>query len=216
MIKNGRIVVVNFPAGGAGKFLQNCLALSRHCCVKDLKIPVGSSYQTKLVRVLATVPPPGDMKYWLRYELNDSDYYGRVFNHSILTGFYATDFPQPIQDAAAAGLWVTYSAHNHGGAVYPHFFWPSVRYVCTWPCKDFVASWAHIKNHNTGPSVDWDNWDRTPDGQGFMFDIDNTIYHADLFLAQMSELYTWMGWTDFEQAKPYMSEYHAAYIAIHQ
>ena len=112
MIKNGRIVVVNFPAGGGGKFLQNCLALSAHCCVKDRAVPVGSDYRTKLARVLATVPPPGQMHNWLRYELNDGDYYGTRFDHAMLMNFYSGQFPEHIHHAAEAGLWVTYSARS--------------------------------------------------------------------------------------------------------
>jgi len=218
MITNGRIIGVNFIPGSGGKFVQNCLALSRHCAFKtenavrwQLYHPFNQNlYDQKFTWALKTIPPRDDMHNWLRYELRDDNFYGRIF--SDVDELESTDLPEYLALAAQQGSWLTYSAHSHGSAQQLEKYWPTVKYVCLTNSDQFCADWAEIKNHNNPINSLGTDW-QTPPGEGFDFDIDSCIYNEAAFVAQMRELYEWLGWEDFDNTR--IPEFYRAYIAIH-
>jgi hypothetical protein len=131
MIPNGQIIAVNFLPGAAGKFIQNCLGLSRHCVLKKLgwlqwqiDCPV-SQYSQKLRWALSTVPPADRTHDWLAYELRDDDFFGRIFYETSR----GLELPEHLYSIADAGLWCTYSSHSYGGAKLVEEYWPVVRYL---------------------------------------------------------------------------------------
>lgn len=216
MIADGKIVAVNFIPGSGGKFIQNCLALSRYCVLKtenatrwQLHHPHNKIlYEQKLVWALKTVPPQNNMHDWLAYELRDDWFFGRIF--SATDQISSKDLPQYLELAAQKNLWVTYSAHSHGSARYVEKYWPVVKYVCLVNADQFVKDWAVVKNrYSSILGADWE----TPQGVGFDFDIDSCIYDEPAFLKQMRSLYEYLGWDDFDQTR--VPEFYRAYIAIH-
>lgn len=81
-------VIVSFPRFAGGKFIINCLALSRHCCAPDLAtakhlLVHPNDCQFRLERILATIPPSlSEMKKWTTtYEFSDVQLYGKAFEH---------------------------------------------------------------------------------------------------------------------------------------
>lgn len=216
MIPNGKIVAVNFIPGAGGKFVQNCLALSRYCVLKtenatrwQLHHPSNRTlYNQKLVWALKTIPQKNDMYDWLAYELRDDRYFGRIFSGD--DQISSDELPQHLKLAAQQNLWITYSAHSHGSAQHLEKYWPTVKYVCLTNADQFIADWALVKNrYSSTLGPDWE----TPVGVGFDFDIDSCIYNESAFLAQMRSLYEYLGWDDFDQTK--IPEFYRAYIAIH-
>lgn len=215
MITNGKIVAVNFVPGSGGKFIQNCLALSRHCVIKDpgyarwqIDRPFnGLLYDQKLAWLLKTIPPQELMHNWLQYELRDDHFFGRIFSDTDS----GEPLPQLFDDIALKSQWVTYSAHSHGSAKHVERHWPEVRYLCVVNADRFIADWAEIKNHNTTNLGT--NW-QTPEYLGFKFDMDSCIYNESAFLEQMRNVYKWLRWSDFDLAP--IAEYYRAYIAIHK
>ena len=47
----------------------------------------------------------------------------------------------------------------------------------------------------------------------FNIDVDNTYFDKDKFLTQMKELYSWLGYDDFNETL--LSTYYTAYIELH-
>lgn len=212
MIAGGQIVAVNFEPGAGGKFIQNCMGLSQHCVLKlsgtarwQAQAPANNLlYQQKLHWALATIPPRDRITDWLAFELRDDHFYGCVFGTGNDIGVHA--FPEYLFQAAQHNKWITYSAHSHGAAEHVERYWPTVRHVSVVNASKFVAQWAQLKNRYTEPVAD-----RNP--QGFLYNQDDTIYDETAFLKQMSELYKWLEWEDFELAP--IAEYYRAYIAVH-
>lgn len=216
MIPGGQIVVVNFRPGAGGKFIQNCLALSQHCVLKkpswvrwQLDCPV-SQYKQKLHWAKTTIPPNELVHQWLSFELRDDGFFGAVFKESNIV----VELPDYLHSIAQAGLWCTYSSHSYGAGKLVEAHWPCVRYVQLSPADDFANHWLPRKNselHNEGDTYP-DS--KVPEDLAFYFDIDNTIYNPQLFMEQMSKLYSWLGWTDFDAAP--IEEYYSAYISVHK
>jgi hypothetical protein len=228
MIENGQIVAVNFLPGAGGKFIQNCLALSKHCVLKhpdwtDWQLAQceynDAFYQQKLTWAASTVPD--DMAFWQQRELGDEQYYGRLFLSSTTKDLTADQLPVRLHQAAGQNLWCTYSAHNHSVIDYLHAYWPTVKVVNVWPARKFLEQWLPQKNHNLWQGFanltdsEYDNYQgHSPKATSFWFDMDNTVHDNTAFLTQMNQLYTWLGWDDFDQAP--VAEFHQIYQSAHK
>lgn len=74
-------IIVNFPAFSGGKFIMNCLSLSRHATPQSKKATLylinnPDDYNYRLNAVLSTLPPFDDMKNWRqRWEFVDDEFY---------------------------------------------------------------------------------------------------------------------------------------------
>jgi len=68
------VVVVYFPKYGAGKFVINCLLLSKHSAMQDKKsisyiLNNPTDYDFRLHKVLNTVPDKNNLNMWWEHEL---------------------------------------------------------------------------------------------------------------------------------------------------
>lgn len=82
--------IMSFPAFSGGKFLSNCLSLSRHCCPQDpatasylLEYP--DDYEYRMDRILTTLPSKKRMKDWRFFEFGNESLYGAAV-HSWQSG----------------------------------------------------------------------------------------------------------------------------------
>jgi hypothetical protein len=73
--------IISFPAFAGGKFLSNCLALSKDACPQDsntaeylLQFP--DDYNRRMAAILQTLPTSDQMKKWRSFEFGDRQLYG--------------------------------------------------------------------------------------------------------------------------------------------
>lgn len=214
MIEGGQIAVVNFPMGHGGKFIQNILALSRHCVIKHSdwaqwqlnKSWEPEDYNKKLGRVLRTLPAVGvPMNNWLSYELRDD-----LFFNGIINSDHSGQFPNHVYAAAAQGLWITYTSHHCGNGKNCEKYWPRVRYI-NLRADEFAARWLPQKNQRTEHHELWRDYDPIPGG--FDFDLDRCLYDFDLFSQSIKEIFQYLEWDDFESIP--LAPFYQAYIKLH-
>lgn len=77
-------IIVSFLPFAGGKFLTNCLSLSKHACPQDPEIARyllnnPSDYNYRLTCVLKTLPDPGSMRQWQAFEFGDTQLYGKDY-----------------------------------------------------------------------------------------------------------------------------------------
>lgn len=80
-----RFIIVSFPRFAGGKFISNCLSLSRHCCPQDLQsatylLDHPTDYQYRFDSIMKTLPPTqSQMINWIdQFEFGDRQLYGDV------------------------------------------------------------------------------------------------------------------------------------------
>ena len=80
-------IIICFPRYAGGKFISNCLALSKHAVPQDCKIAknlllTASDYQYRFDSIIKSLPPSrSDMKEWInKYEFGDRQLYGEVID----------------------------------------------------------------------------------------------------------------------------------------
>ena len=83
MIDHGNAMVLRFSSYAGGKFLSNCLSLSRHACPQNIAavnhlLDHPNDYDYRLKCVLSSLPGPVDMKRWRKFEFGD-DIYGPAY-----------------------------------------------------------------------------------------------------------------------------------------
>lgn len=84
--ESSNATVISFPAFGAGKFLTNCLSLSRHACpqhseIAEYLLRYPSDYDYRLTKILKTIPDKSQMKQWRSFEFGESKLFGDVVVH---------------------------------------------------------------------------------------------------------------------------------------
>ena len=217
MIPGGQVVAVNFVPGAGGKFIQNCLALSQHCVFKRTdwaqhQLTHGADYSTKLVWALQTIPQSrNDFSRWLAYELGDDVFYG-----GLLRDGQPQSFPDYVYEIAQAGLWSTYTSHNHGNAELCDQHWPCVRYVNVLG-EQWARQWLPSKNAELAQTIPhWQPAWHTRRAGEFDFDFDAVVHDRSLFLNTIEELFDFLGWNDFSSACNSIDQFYQAYRVLHQ
>jgi hypothetical protein len=217
MIKNGRIIAVNYSPGAGGNFVQNCLGFSRHCVLRDQKYVDwqltaavdADFYRQKLAWVLETIPPDVIDHNWINYELGSH----RLFGFKLSEEHTDQDIPQVVHHAAEQGLWITHGAHSHPYTSHFTRHWPEVKYinVVAWA---WARQWREIKKTNLTSSDNKKHlgvWQASPDA--YDFDLDSAIESESKWLQNIQALYQWLEWDDFDQAP--VAEYYRAYRQAH-
>lgn len=91
MFRSKNAVIMSFLQFSGGKFLGNCLSLSKDFCPQD---PVAAeylldhptNYDYRLEVVLKTLPPLDNMHHWQTFEHGDRQLYGSAYQNSWLKG----------------------------------------------------------------------------------------------------------------------------------
>jgi len=74
------LIVVWYPQYAGGKFIMNCLSLSRHCVPLDTEmckhlLDYPTDYKYRLSKILNTLPSKDNMSDWLKYEFSIAGFY---------------------------------------------------------------------------------------------------------------------------------------------
>jgi hypothetical protein len=85
-MKTDNCIIMHFPAYAGGKFIGNCLSLSKYCTLPDKNsvkhlLNAPDDYIYRLQRLIGTLPDQtSDMKRWVgTFEFGDSSMYGPAF-----------------------------------------------------------------------------------------------------------------------------------------
>ena len=82
--KSDRAIILQFPRYAGGKFISNCLSLSRHAVpqhasLAEYLLTNPMDYQYRFDKVIETLPPKYDMHNWIsKYEFGDKQLFGDV------------------------------------------------------------------------------------------------------------------------------------------
>ena len=80
------VVILSYPPFAGGKFLGNCVALSKGACPQDPQaaeylLTNAEDYDYRLQCVLKTLPPSNQLTRWKHFEFGDRQLYGDVIDH---------------------------------------------------------------------------------------------------------------------------------------
>jgi hypothetical protein len=90
---HSNFIILSFPQFAGGKFISNCLSLSKKCCPQDPQcaeylLSNPDDYEFRFNSVMKTLPPTRkEMINWIStYEFGDAQLYGKATFHDWLSG----------------------------------------------------------------------------------------------------------------------------------
>ena len=238
------MILLVYPKYVGGKFISNCLALSRHCVVQDYKtaqmdIKLGKNgfnetyYKFKLAAVMKTLPLKRDMAQWGLYEYGCDKLYG------IDEEFYKHNSIHHIKsfiDADHNGIFNLLNENHKNSCLITHDYRTLMKYIQVWgsdsPVVEFCeydkfrAKAAMLKTGATDYAItqtanyqDADEYHRA-DQQFYQLDsaamlaIDPLFSSWGTFQSSMARIYTRLGFDDFNA--DLMKPFYDAYMALHE
>lgn len=139
---NNNFIIIAFPRFAGGKFISNCLSLSKFCCPQDTKTAEyllinSDDYNYRIESIMRTIPPTQALMInWIeKYEFGDNQIYQTAFNQW-LNGI-TCEHSELVEKLIAAGFYLFLTAH--GGD-------ESVRNLLkVWPNSTIIKLINHVK-----------------------------------------------------------------------
>ena len=136
-------IILSYPRYAGGKFIGNCLSLSKECSPQDKKsarylLTKTDDYQYRLNAVMSTLPATREeMINWIpKYEFGDNQFYGTHIFGSWVTGNYIAP-DRIIEQLLDKKLRLFLTAHGGDGVVR--------RLLKVWPNSTIIKLINHTK-----------------------------------------------------------------------
>lgn len=227
------MILLNYPKYVGGKFISNCLALSRHCVVQHKQIAQldinmtkfdDTYYKFKLATVLKTIPPDNSMVRWRFYEYGckelygvDEEFYQYRSIKEIQDYFNTNAIVQKINQAGKTSCSIShdyqtflkYMLAHHGAKViefdnFTHF--RAMAALLKDPHPEHVGDDDFISGGKT-----YDRFREFYKLDAFIINVDDTFFEWDRFNTMMAELYDYVEFDDYrpELVKQFWERYRA-------
>ena len=258
-------IIIQFPRFAGGKFISNCLSLSKHTVPQEqiaaeylLQNP--TDYQYRYNAVLKTLPPNKQaMRQWIKlYEYGDWQLYSTA-HEKWIQGKHCVTGINDITVALSNGpLHFFLVSHTHSANLLK--IWPNARVIVLinhknfseisrlWKSTDVKTIQDHAGNYCAEKYAslmgsNWPSWQEF-ELSGFdvsqfdarydsniideikqyypiyhttkkiiTFDIDSNIFNKDTFLSSVQNLYTKLGFDDFNNQL--VENFWQSYIKLH-
>jgi hypothetical protein len=228
---NDNFVILNFPRFSGGKFISNCLSLSRYCCPQDPVIARNvlsrpDDYNYRFSSIIRTLPPGrSDMSRWIQhYEFGDFQLYGEAvtqWQHGISCP--PTELVNQLLDYGFK-LFLT----SHGGDLAVRNLlipWPESTVVTLINHVEFSTISKKLKSTDTCSLDDYagnyckakyeslagESWPPWSEFESVGYDIDQLQTHR-LVADEISKIYNWQG----INAQPILFDVDAAIFDKHK
>jgi hypothetical protein len=204
-------IVVQFPRFAGGKFIMNCLALSRHCVPQDLEIAEHlidnpGDYAYRLSSVMRTLPPASDMINWINcYELGDRQLFGLVVRKWAQGTLDDSNINDITKRLSIANMKFFISCHSGPDQVSNLLkVWPRASIVMLVNHRKFSLISARLKSENDNvdahagnycqskyqqlAGTDWPTW---TEFENIGFDINRLTGYPEHILTEIGQFYQW-------------------------
>lgn len=204
-------IVVQFPRFAGGKFIINCLALSRHCVPQDLEIAEHlidnpGDYAYRLSSVMKTLPLASDMINWINcYELGDRQLFGSVarkWAQGVSDDSNINDITKKLSIANMKFFITAHSGPDQVANVLK--VWPRASIVMLLNHRKFSLISARLKSKNNNVDAnagnycqskyqqlagkDWPTWTKF---ESIGFNINLLTGYSKKILAEIGQFYQW-------------------------
>lgn len=226
------MIILNYPKYVGGKFIANCLALSKHCVVQNLDLAeqdIQSSdsgyYEFKLATVLNTLPTRENMVGWGGYEFGCDQLYGVdesfYINNSVEDVKKYIENLSILQKLQKANKESCLIAHDYVTLLKYKQVYPTAKIVEFSNFDQFRLTALQLKDPN--PSVDrayissadvYNQMRETYKFDSYVIDVDGTFFPWASFEPMIQGLYEYLGFDDFNP--DLVRSYWNRYINLHR
>ena len=225
------MIILIYPKYVGGKFISNCLALSKNCVVQDEKIAkmdlkLNSEslryYDFKLQTVMKSLPNKGDLKKWGEYEYGCEELYG------IDEQTYKQSSIKKLKDIVDNIKILSILKDKKESCLIAHDYRTAMKYLLVHRDAKIIEFRNFDKFRDLALSL---KSDTKPDGydlsrtyhykdqeffklDSYMIDVDSTFFDQLNFTEMMKNLYDYLGFEDFNEVLLY--SFYSAYMELHE
>ena len=226
------MIVLVYPKYVGGKFISNCLALSRHCVIQSKKLSQldiamygkDNYYKFKLDSALKSLPGTAEMNQWSRYEYGCEDLYG--INEEFYERSSIHDIKQLVQNSS---IIETLRKNNKESCVIAHDYRVLMKYLLVHENVKLIefANYEKFRNLaaklkggniNSAGYQDADRYYRNDQAyfqlESFKIDVDKKFLDWYQFDTMMQELYNYVGFDDYQP--DLVKQFWSRYIELHE
>lgn len=230
------MILLNYPKYVGGKFIANCLALSKHCVVQNLEIAKqdltyttfdADYYQFKLNSVLKTLPTRANMNGWGGYEfgcdqlygVNETFYKENTVEH--VRGFaHALDIIKRLEYADKESCLI---AHDYPTLIKYREIYPQAQLIEFSNFEEFRVTALKLKdpdpdNFNSAEyessATVYNSMRDSYKFNSYVIDVDRTFFPWNAFEPMMQGLYEYVGFDDFNS--DLVRSFWNQYINLHR
>jgi hypothetical protein len=196
-------IIIHFPPFAGGKFISNCLSLSKHAVPQNRQaaeylLNNPNDYAFRLDTALKSLPPKGDMINWIAsYEYGDTDLYGSI-HKSWRTEKLSTVSVNAITEKLSNSNLKFFICSHEGPCQVLNLLkvWPNATVIILKNCRKFIDIASQLKTSDLQPiesyagnyckekynvlkGQDWPTWEQ--------FEKNN--YLTDI--SEMQQFYQW-------------------------
>lgn len=228
------MIILNYPPFVGGKFISNCLALSRHCVVQDKTFALedianrnfnDEYYKFKLDCVLKSLPDKDSMDQWVEFEFGCKQLYG------IDEEFYTSNSIKVIKEAVASNeILQKLISNNRQSCLVVHEYKTLLKQLLIYPSaftiefvnfREFRLLASKLKSKqdlsgNSGYNLLAEYYAQDQEFyklDSFQIDVDNAFFDWRSFNSMMCSLYNYLGFDDYNPTL--VHRFWSAYIELH-
>jgi len=204
-----KAVIVHYPAFAGGKFISNCLSLSKYACPQETEAAnylcdYPDDYKYRLNKVMQTIPTKDKMLQWRGgVEFGDVELYGKTFNQWCC-GIQTHDINDTTKKLINSQLNFFIVAHGDATTVKTLLtVWPNAKIIVLYNFTDFIKIAVNLKSKSSttdsgnadidkyndvlsGP--DWPSWHELNQA---LFNVNNLDKKYDIVKNEINNFYPW-------------------------
>jgi hypothetical protein len=223
------VILVYAPPFAGGKFIMNCLAMSRHCIISDSRFAEqdlnftnhdATFYKFKLDSVLQSLPPADKINQWRLYEFQEWVFAGIKnddYAHRTIEDLRSHKFNPILSKVLDSQRYHCFLSHYYNTTVGFQQVWPNTKIIT-------LVNWQKfIKLAGTLKSLSNENIDNhlshlldhpsTLSWPSLIYDVDHSIFSQENHLRSIKTLYHALGWDDFQE--DLIEQYYSEYRYLH-
>lgn len=227
--KSSKVILMYYPSFAGGKFVYNCLSLSRHCIITDprfamqdvsYKVFDNKFYQFKIDAVLSTLPPRHDLSRWRVYEFREFLVHGidnHLYGELPVDELKSYEFNPILTPIIESDRYHGFVSHEHHVSLGFKSLWENAKVITLVNWNKFIRIAGAIKRSDSEDvelHLDYlRDFQTSLPFETFIFDVDNSMFNRNNCLRSIQSLYDGMGFDDFNPEL--IGRYYDEYMYLH-
>lgn len=223
------VILAYYPTFAGGKFVINCMSLSKYSVISDPRYAVqdmsyttfdSSYYQFKLNSVMTTLPSPDKKTQWRDFEFREWQFAGignNEYGQQSVDYLRNYKFTSMLEQVVESGRYHFFVSHYYDVTKGFKQVWPNAKIISLVNWKNFV-NLAGVFKMSPGEDLDKHldyllDFPSTLPWPSLIYDVDHNIFSKENHLRSIQNLYIALGWDDFNE--DLVGKYYDEYRYLH-
>lgn len=223
------VILTYYPSFAGGKFIINCLALSKYCIISDPRYASqdmlytvfdNAYYRFKINAIMSSLPQEEDKTEWRSFEFREWQFAGinnNEYGERSVESLKSHKFTNMLEQAVNSGRYHCFVSHYYNVTIGFKQVWPNAKIVSLVNWTKFVKLAGAFKapsSEDVDKHLDYLlDFPSTLPWPSLIYDVDHSIFSKENHLRAIETLYQSLGWDDFNP--DLVGQYYDEYRYLH-